>query len=158
MVRSELGCEVVRLPGEDHGAVALPDDQRLVPIGMPGRDFSQPVAVLFVASLQFVTDDEDPWGVVSAMTAPLVPGSYLALSHLTVDGRPADLVADIQESYKNASARLVFRDRDAITRLFAGFELVDPGVSHLTEWRSDETERARPGGEWLLGGVGRKPT
>jgi S-adenosyl methyltransferase len=52
---------------------------------------------------------------------------------------------------------LVFRDRPAITRLFDGFELVDPGLVHLTEWHADEAERARTGGDWLLGGVGRKP-
>ncbi|MGH3391753.1 MAG: SAM-dependent methyltransferase [Actinomadura sp.] len=121
-------------------------------------DFSEPVAVLFVATLQFITDDQNPWGVVSAMTEPLAPGSYLALSHLTIDGPPADRVEDIQEKYKNASAPMVFRDRAAITRFFDGFELIDPGVVHLTEWHSDEVERARTGGEWLLGGVGHKPS
>jgi hypothetical protein len=135
---------------EPERILAHPTVQRMI-------DFSQPVAVLFVSMLQFVTDDEDPWGVVSAMTEPLVPGSYLALSHLTLDGPPADLAADVQERYKNASAPMVFRDRDAITRFFDGFELVDPGVVHLTEWHSDEVERARTGGEWMLGGVGRKP-
>jgi S-adenosyl methyltransferase len=119
-------------------------------------DFSEPVAVLFVSVLHFVSDDEDPWGVVSAMTEPLVSGSYLALSHGDLDGPPADVVADMQERYKNASAPLVYRDRDAIARFFDGFELVDPGLVHLTEWRSDEVERAQRGGEWLLGGVGRK--
>jgi hypothetical protein len=126
-----------------------PDVQRMI-------DFSQPVAILFVSVLHFVTDEQDPWGIVSAMTQPLVPGSYLALSHITLDGRPADVVADVQERYKNASAPAVFRDRDAITRFFDGFELVDPGVAHLTDWRSDELERARPSGEWMLAGVGRK--
>jgi hypothetical protein len=28
---------------------------------------------------------------------------------------------------------------------------------HTTEWRSDELERARPGGNGMLAGVGRKP-
>jgi hypothetical protein len=120
-------------------------------------DFSQPVAVLFVAALHFIKDDHDPWGVVSAMTEPLVSGSYLALSHTTLDGPPADLAADVQESYKNASAPMVFRSRSAITRLFDGFELVDPGLVPPTDWRSDDLERARPGGEWMLAGVGRKP-
>ncbi|SOE33762.1 hypothetical protein SAMN05442782_10838 [Streptomyces sp. OK228] len=36
LVRRELGCEVVRLSGEDHSAVALPKDQRLMPLGVPG--------------------------------------------------------------------------------------------------------------------------
>jgi hypothetical protein len=120
-------------------------------------DFSQPLAVMFVSVLHFVTDDENPWGIVSAMTQPLASGSYLALSHTVLDGRPADVIADVQDRYKNASAPAVYRNREAITRFFDGFELVDPGVVHTTEWRSDELERARPGGEWLLAGVGRKP-
>jgi S-adenosyl methyltransferase len=52
---------------------------------------------------------------------------------------------------------MVFRDRAAITRFFDGFELVDPGLVRLTEWRADEMERARTGGEWMLGGAARKP-
>jgi hypothetical protein len=106
--------------------------------------------------LHFITDDEDPWGIVSTMTEPLAPGSYLAISHGTLEGHPADVVADVRESYKNASAPVAFRDRDAITRFFDGFELAEPGLVPPTEWRSDETERAKPGGEWLLAGVGRK--
>jgi S-adenosyl methyltransferase len=134
---------------EPERILAHPDVQRMI-------DFSQPVAVMFVAVLHFVTDEHDPWGIVSTMTQPLVPGSYLALSHTFLDGPPADLVADAQEKYKNASAPAVYRDRAAITQFFDGFELVDPGLVHTTEWRSDEAERARPGGEWLLAGVGRK--
>jgi hypothetical protein len=127
-----------------------PDVRRMI-------DFSQPVAVVFVAVLHFVTDDQDPWGIVSGMAEHLVPGSYLALSHTTLEGRPADAVAAIQDGYQNASAPGVLRGRDAIARFFDGFELVEPGLVKTTEWRSDDVERARPGGEWMLAGVGRKP-
>jgi S-adenosyl methyltransferase len=120
-------------------------------------DFSQPVAVMFVAVLPFVTDEQDPWGIVSTLTRSLVPGSYLTLTHGDLDGPPAEVVADLHEKYKNTSAPVTYRSRDAITRFFDGFELVDPGLVYLTEWRSDELERARPGGEWALAGVGHKP-
>jgi hypothetical protein len=140
-------CEDMRDP---EGILAHPTVQRMI-------DFSQPVAVLFVAALHFVTDEQDPWDIVSTMTEALVPGSYLALSHITLDDRPAGLVAEVQERYKNASAPAVFRDRTAITRFFDGFELVAPGVVRTTEWRSGEAERARPGGDAVLAGVGRKP-
>jgi hypothetical protein len=134
---------------EPERILAHPDVQRMI-------DFSQPVAVLFMSVLHFVTDEQDPWGIVSTMTEPLVPGSYLTLTHGDLYGPPADAISDIQERYKKASAPLAYRDRDAITRFFDGFELVDPGLVHLTEWRSDELERARPCGEWGLAGVGRK--
>jgi hypothetical protein len=84
-------------------------------------------------------------------------GADLALSHGALEGLRADVVADMHERFKNASSPIVFRSRDAITRFFDGFELVDPGVVHPTEWRSDELERARPGGNGMLAGVGRKP-
>jgi hypothetical protein len=156
----------------NHAEALLAKDESTVVIGEDVRDperilahptvqrmldFSQPVAVLFMAVLHLVTDDQNPWGIVSTLTEPLAPGSYLALSHITLDGRPADVVEDIQEKHENASAPAVFRSRDAITRFFDGFELVDPGLVHTTDWRSDELERARPGREWALAGVGRKP-
>jgi hypothetical protein len=120
-------------------------------------DFSEPVAVLFVSVLHFVTDEHDPWGVVSTMTRPLVPGSYLTLSHGALDDVPIDVAADVQERLKNASVPLAYRDRDAITRFFDGFELLDPGLVNPADWRSDELERARPSGQTMLAGVGRKP-
>lgn len=48
--------------------LAHPDVRRLL-------DFSQPVAVMCVAVLHFITDDADPWGLVSTLTDALVPGS-----------------------------------------------------------------------------------
>jgi hypothetical protein len=119
-------------------------------------DFSEPVAIMCVAVLPFVADDEDPWDIVSTLTERLVPGSHLALSHGTHDGRPAEVVADFEEKYQNASAPVALRSREAITRFFDGFDLVEPGLVRTTEWRSDDLERARPGGEWMLAGVGRK--
>jgi hypothetical protein len=132
--------------------LAHPDVQRMF-------DFSQPVAVMFMSVLHFVTDDEDPWGIVSVVTENLVPGSYLALSHSSLDGLPAEVVANIQERYQNASAQAVFRDRAAVARFFDGFELVPPGLVSFTDWRPDDLEHERPGGDsdWVLAGVGRKP-
>jgi S-adenosyl methyltransferase len=135
------------------------DPERILanPVVRGVLDFSRPVAVMFVAVLHFVTDDEDPWGIVSTLTERLVPGSYLALSHGTFDGPPAEAVQVVQERYQKASAPGVFRGRDAIGRFFAGFDLVDPGLVGPTHWRADAEERERPGGEWILAGVGRKP-
>lgn len=50
-------------------------------------DFSQPVALLLVAILHFIADDEDPAGLVAALRDALPPGSYLGLSHATNDFR-----------------------------------------------------------------------
>jgi hypothetical protein len=58
-------CEDMREPER---ILAHPDVQRMI-------DFSRPVAVMFVSVLPFIPDEQDPWGIVSTMTRPLVPGS-----------------------------------------------------------------------------------
>lgn len=135
---------------EPQKILANPDVTRMI-------DFSQPVAVLFVAMLHFLPDAEDPWGVVSAIAERMAPGSYLVLSHGTFENRAPAHVAAIQEEYQQATAPLLFRGREAIMRFFDGFELVEPGLVHLTDWRPDDPlEPQRPGGEWMLAGAGRK--
>ena len=46
-------------------------------------DFSQPVALLLVAILHFITEQEDLDRILTAFRAGLPAGSYLALSHAT---------------------------------------------------------------------------
>ncbi len=48
-------------------------------------DLSQPVALLLVAILHFIEDDDDPYGIVKRLFSALPAGSYLVLSHATFD-------------------------------------------------------------------------
>ncbi|MQA97072.1 MAG: hypothetical protein GEV11_21405 [Streptosporangiales bacterium] len=47
------------------------------------------------------------------------------------------------------------RTKEQVAEFFAGYELVDPGLVPVTQWRPDADET---GAEevWLLGGLGRK--
>jgi hypothetical protein len=54
-----------------------PDTARLI-------DFTQPLAVLFVAVLHFIADP-DAHAAVARFVTTVAPGSYLALSHLTAE-------------------------------------------------------------------------
>jgi hypothetical protein len=142
-------CEDVREPTR---ILAHPTVQQML-------DFSQPVAVMCLAVLHFVTDEEDPWGIVSTLIEPFAPGSYLAVSHSSLDDTPAEISTAIQERYKTAAAPAVWRSREAIARFFTGLDLVEPGLVRFTDWRSDDLERKRPGGDctWVLSGVARVP-
>src|SRR6266545_7377284 len=44
-------------------------------------EFSKPVGLLLVAIVHFLTDADNPAGVLAALRDALPPGSYLALSH-----------------------------------------------------------------------------
>ncbi|MFG2090326.1 MULTISPECIES: SAM-dependent methyltransferase [unclassified Spirillospora] len=116
-------------------------------------DFDRPVGVIFNAMLHFVTEAEDPAGIVGAFTDRMAPGSHLVISHSTLDDRPADLVEIIETAYENASAPMVFREHDQILRLFNGLTLIEPGLVKVNRWHSDEEEAAASGGAWVYGGV-----
>ena len=118
-------------------------------------DFGQPLAVLLVAVLHFISDDDDPSAVVAAIRDALWPGSYLVLSHVTGDIR-SESAANAAVHYKKVTSGATLRGRDEILRFFAGLELIDPGLVQVPQWRSGGPEPADAGKVWILGGVGRK--
>jgi len=105
-------------------------------------DLSQPVAVLLVAVLHFVSDDDDPAGIVSALRSALVPGSLVVISHASQDG--VDERAEGHRAlYARAASPMTMRNREQIAHLLDGLELVPPGVSPIRLWRpepGDETD------------------
>ncbi|GAA4840121.1 SAM-dependent methyltransferase [Saccharopolyspora rosea] len=122
-------------------------------------DLSRPVALLMVAVLHFVLDDDHPASIVARYRDALAPGSYLVVSHATSEGRP-DMVESHEELYRRrTSTPLTMRSRAQVTAFFAGFDLVDPGVVLLPQWRPDSSEDTGGPPERFSGlaGVGRKP-
>ena len=118
-------------------------------------DFDRPVAVLLVAVLQFLTDQEDPWRVVATLRDALPSGSFLVLSHVTYETLVDD-PSEVVRIYRSATASLHMRSKADISRYFEGFELLDPGLVTVAEWRpdTDVTDHRRFG---VYCGVARKP-
>lgn len=118
-------------------------------------DWSQPLGVLFISVLHFVT--ADPGKITAAYRDAVAPGSYLALSHLsygTAGESEVDEAAD--RVYGSTASGLVSRTADEIEGLFAGFDLVEPGLVPVAEWRPDPDERPEHTQLQILGAVGRK--
>ncbi|WP_210581876.1 SAM-dependent methyltransferase [Streptomyces sp. GESEQ-4] len=118
-------------------------------------DFDEPVALLLVAILHFITDAEKPAQIVATLRDALPAGSYLVLSHAT--GDLADR-RDAQAVYNNATATMNLRTRAEVERLFDGFELIEPGVTQVPFWRPDTPPPARVAEIGFYGGVARKTT
>ncbi|MFE2379387.1 SAM-dependent methyltransferase [Streptomyces sp. NPDC059398] len=123
-----------------------PDIRRVI-------DFGEPVAVLLIAVLHFLTDAEKPEQVVATLRDALAPGSFLVLSHATSDF--ADRSA-AQAVYHKATATLNLRSHAEVERFFDGFELVEPGLAQVPFWRPDTPPPARSGEIGFYGGVARK--
>ncbi|MDF5758262.1 SAM-dependent methyltransferase [Spongiactinospora sp. TRM90649] len=121
-------------------------------------DFRKPVAVLFVAVLQFCTDAEDPHGVVARLMDAVPSGSHLALSHFTADFNPEAAAKGASSAYDKATAPLIARDHAEVSRFFDGLDLLPPGVVQASHWRPDGEVPEIPGGHpWVWAGIGVKP-
>lgn len=129
-------------------------------------DFDRPVALLLVAVLHFIRDDEDPAALIATLAEALPAGSHLVLTHATgepyedyaagrTDERARDGVVNV---YKSATATLNLRSKAEVEPLFGPFALLEPGVVRVPLWRPDGPV---PGAKELndtifYGGVGRK--
>ncbi|GGS95603.1 hypothetical protein GCM10010156_62310 [Planobispora rosea] len=132
---------------------AILEDPRLLEL----IDFGEPVAVLFVSVLHFITDAEDPHGIVASFRDRMAPGSYLVISHGSGGVRPED-EEKAQAVYDRATSQAANRSPEEIRRLFDGFDLVEPGLVPVASWRPDREPEDRWDGPRLdiLAGVGRK--
>ncbi|MGF6883596.1 hypothetical protein ABIA39_006855 [Nocardia sp. GAS34] len=121
-------------------------------------DLSEPVGLLLVAVLHLVRDDEQPRELVARLRDAMPAGSYVAISHLTSAQRPEDAAGLEAQSANDSHTGIRFRDRAAITAMFDGWEMIEPGVVELPLWHpeSDRDLHEAPGRSLGLAGVGRK--
>jgi hypothetical protein len=122
-------------------------------------NFAEPVGLLLVAVLHFIEDAEDPWRIVGTLRDALPPGSYVVVGHATSAGNPAVAQAFEKVYNRSVSTQVHVRSRDEILRFFDGFELLDPGLVYIPQWRLDSPGDAPgdPGKFWgELVGAGRK--
>ena len=120
-------------------------------------DCDQPVALMLVAVLHFLEDDDNAEAVLKTLLDALPPGSYLAASHITAEHEPEGIAAG-QRLYREAGIQMQIRDSYEFASLaFSDLELVPPGVVLVTEWRPDsKAPRPSPAEVSCYGGVGRK--
>ncbi|MET8679319.1 SAM-dependent methyltransferase [Streptomyces sp. NPDC004647] len=122
-------------------------------------DLDRPVALLLVAVLHFMPEENDPRGAVAELRDALAPGSVLVLTHASTDGGPtsSEQGDKVEGVYRKASSPLVMRSRAQIERFFDGFDVVDPGLVPMPNWRPDTPpEQEDPVVFTGFAGVGRK--
>jgi hypothetical protein len=117
-------------------------------------DFSQPVAVMLVAILHLVSDD-DAQRIVNRLMGAVPPGSFLVISDLSSDIEPEALAKSASLLNHAMAQRITPRSHAQVSRFFSSLQLVEPGLVPIQEWRPDtEAEAAVPAVMW--GGVARR--
>ncbi len=122
-------------------------------------DFRQPVGVLLISVLHYITDDDAAFRVVEKIKSAIVSGSYVAIIHSTLDGYKPASAEEGDRLLKLASAAR-HRDKAEIAQFFEGLEIVEPGLVYSPRWRpesEDDPFYDEPWRAFGYGGIGRKP-
>jgi hypothetical protein len=103
-------------------------------------DFGRPVGLLMFAILHHIEDRHHPERIVARFRDAVPSGSYLAISSFRMPGPELpELRAQTIEGEKLLTGSLGsgrWREEDEIRAWFGDWELIEPGLVPLAEWRS----------------------
>ncbi len=121
-------------------------------------DLSKPVALMLVAVLHFITDNDEAYRLVRTLYEALPSGSYVVLSHGTNDFLTAEDLAESDAANLRSGVPFRLRSTAEFTAFFDGLDLVPPAITSVIHWRPDSW-RPHPRAEAvsMLAGVARIP-
>jgi S-adenosyl methyltransferase len=145
------------------GAVAhvhsrFDDPQRILRGAAETLDLGKPVAVVLPTSLNVLTD-EVAQDLIDALRDALASGSYLAMAQTSLDIY-AEGAAEVVALLDSVLAEpYIARTKDQIAHHLEGFDLVEPGLVPIEQWRNEGDPPFLPDGQLipLFGALGRKP-
>jgi hypothetical protein len=115
-------------------------------------DLARPVAVLLLAVLHFIPDDDDPWGIVTRLLDGITGDAYLVIGHAASDLNPSEIGEAARRYNERSPVPFVPRSRPEIARFFSGsdMQMLPPGLVPLGSWWPDRPEDDFPASD--LGG------
>lgn len=121
-------------------------------------DLGKPIAVVLPTSLNVLTD-EVAQQLIDALREALASGSYMAMAQTSLDIY-AEGAAEVVELLDSVLAEpYIARTKEQIAHHLEGFDLVEPGLVPIEQWRSEGDPPFLPDGQLipLFGALGRKP-
>jgi hypothetical protein len=119
-------------------------------------DLGEPVALMLIAILMCIRDEDNPRRLVSALMEALPPGSYLAVTHPTADFSPGEVAAAVAATERGGIS-FTPRTQAEVAAFFDGLDLVDPGVVPILAWHPEGAPPGDPRAAYYYGAMGRKP-
>ena len=114
-------------------------------------DFDQPIAVMLVAVLHLIREEDYPAKIIRQLMAAVPAGSSLTISHVPNDMHAGQMSAMSDRLNRLLSQPSTYRSHAEVEGFFDGLDLVSPGVVPIQEWRSTPEEAAAAAAMW--GGV-----
>ncbi|MBE8515946.1 SAM-dependent methyltransferase [Amycolatopsis sp. H6(2020)] len=125
-------------------------------------DFAEPVCVMLIAVMHFIGPHDQPAQIVETYRSRVAPGSWLAISHASIENAPEEDTVGVRQmiaNYRNTSNPMWLRDRAEFAPWFGDWTMLDPGITRLPDWRPDEEpdDDIRKASVFGWGGVAEKP-
>jgi SAM-dependent methyltransferase len=120
----------------------LRDAGKIVAEAAQTLDFGQPVALMFLMTLQYIPDSGDPHAIVRRYLDALAPGSFLVVSDTIIENDDKVLGESERRMNEGMGGKITQTRRtpQAVAAFFEGLEMVEPGLVTLTRWRPDPGE------------------
>jgi uncharacterized protein (DUF1778 family) len=118
--------------------IRSPQDVLAAPTVAGLLDLSRPIAVLAMGILHFLSDDDDPFGMLAAYRDAGCAGSYLAISHANQVTLTDEQVQSFLDAYARTPTPTLFRTVEEIRRLLDGYQLIEPGLVLAPYWHPDQ--------------------
>ncbi|MFI6582890.1 SAM-dependent methyltransferase [Embleya sp. NPDC050493] len=115
----------------------------------------EPVALLLVAILHFIPDDQNPLDLLRRLTGRLPSGSRPVISHATDDYDPQGW-AGLVRAYADAGITVRPRSLHEVADLLGDREIEEPGVVPVSQWRPTGETHTDPALVSCYGAVARK--
>jgi DNA-binding HxlR family transcriptional regulator len=103
-------------------------------------DLAQPTAILLIAVLHFISDDDDPWGIVTRLLDGITGDAYIVIGHASDDLNQPEVSEAVRRYNERSQIPLTLRSRLEIARFFPGLQLLPPGLVPLGSWWPDRPE------------------
>jgi hypothetical protein len=122
-------------------------------------DFHQPMGIMLLGILHFIPDVDEAYAIVDRLRDAVPSGSYLALTHATLElGEQSTANAEAQAMWnEKAAVPITPRTRPQIMRFFEGMQVLEPGLVSMTRWRPDDRPDQPTTEVAGYCGLGRKP-
>jgi hypothetical protein len=123
-------------------------------------DFTQPVAVYHIGTVQYVSDAREPGSILAGYIDAIPSGSYVVIAHFLDPQDDNQVIGQLQEAFADSRISLGnFRTRARILSFLDGLELVEPGLAVVADWWPDgpRYRPLAPVQRLAVGALARKP-
>jgi len=103
-------------------------------------DLAQPLAIIMLARLALVPDEDDPALITAQLLAPAASGSFLAIAHPASDIQPKESARGAKAFTRLTGWKQTNRTHAEILRFFDGLDLLPPGLVPSSRWRPEGDE------------------